>query len=561
MVKKEIDCLFIGHNEMSFEAYERTVRKMGVNSGAYRDLNLNFVRYNNKPCSAAEIFNLFYCRSGGSPTIKEPLRPTEVFSPAIAYLGSYLQCRGLTFDYVNSFQFEKEELAEKLSRGNILTIVVTTTLYVSVLPILEIMDFIRRYNAAAKIILGGPFVATQARVQEPRALAFLFESIGADFYVVSSQGEATLVKIIGALKDDLPFDQIDNIYYNSANKYVSTPVLREDNKLSENMVDWDLFPGRVGRMVNVRTAISCPFNCAFCGFHKDAGKYQPAEVEAVERELAQLNQMDSVACVQFIDDTFNVPVRRFKDILKMMIKNKYRFRWHSHFRCQYADRETVELMKESGCEGVFLGIESGNDRILKNMNKAAAVEQYMNGIALLKAYEIVTYGSFIIGFPGETRRSVADTIRFITESGLDFYRAQSWYCDPNSPIWQQREQHKIEGESFGWSHATMDSKEGADLVDEIFLSIEEPVWIPQYNFEFDALFQLLHRGLSWAQIVRFIRGFNDGVREKLKNPAAADVGVEVAGRLKDACRYGERRELSLDESRDVLARYEAEFDF
>jgi radical SAM superfamily enzyme YgiQ (UPF0313 family) len=72
----------------------------------------------------------------------------------------------------------------------------------------------------------------------------------------------------------------------------------------------------------------------------------------------------------------------------MMIKNKYEFKWNSFFRCQFADREVVELMKESGCEGVFMGIESGSDKILENMNKASRIEKYYEGIALLKEYDI-----------------------------------------------------------------------------------------------------------------------------------------------------------------------------
>ena len=50
----------------------------------------------------------------------------------------------------------------------------------------------------------------------------------------------------------------------------------------------------------------------------------------------------------FIDDTFNVPPERFKDLLRMMINKKYVFKWHSYFRCQFADEEMVSLMKESG---------------------------------------------------------------------------------------------------------------------------------------------------------------------------------------------------------------------
>jgi len=535
-MKKTIDCLLVGHNEMDFAEYEKTIRNMGINSGAYRDLNLNFILYNNRPYTIAEIFNIFYYQGKGPGEPTQFFNVAESFSAAIAYLGTYLWRRGYTFDYVNSFQYGKAELAKKLSNENILTIAVTTTLYVSALPIIEIIDFIRTYNSTAKIIVGGPFVSTSVRTLVPEERDYLFQTtIGADVYVNSSQGEAALVNIIDALKNNLPLERINNLYYKTSKGIKSTPVLRENNKLSENMVEWDLFHETVGEYVNIRTAISCPFSCSFCGFPQHAGQYQTAGVEAVERELKQLNRIKTIKSVHFCDDTFNTPAQRFKNILRMLIKNKFGFKWHSYFRCQFVDREMVELMKESGCEGVFLGIESGNDQILKNMNKKAAVHKYLEGIERLKEYEIVTFGNFIIGFPGETEKTVQDTVHFIERSGLDFFRTQLWYCEPITPIWNERERYKLRGERFEWSHATMDSKKACDLIEEVFLSVKKSTWVPQYNFDFDNFWHLVHRGMTIDQVNHFLKSFNLAVKEKIMAPSFREISYEVLTQIKNAC--------------------------
>lgn len=238
---EKIDCLLIGHNEMDFVEYEKPVRKMGASSGAYRDLSLSYIWYNNKPYHASEIFNLL---RGSDKLPGQPIKPLnmlEAFSATTSYLGSYLNNRGFTFEYVHSFQDEKVELAEKLMRENILTIAITTTYYVSAFPIIEIMDFVKKYNKTARIIIGGPFISTQVRSQEPNALEFLFNAIGADFYVNSTQGETALVKTINALKHSLPLDHIDNLYYKTGERYSANSIVQESNKLSENMVNWDLF--------------------------------------------------------------------------------------------------------------------------------------------------------------------------------------------------------------------------------------------------------------------------------------------------------------------------------
>jgi anaerobic magnesium-protoporphyrin IX monomethyl ester cyclase len=520
---KSIDCLLIGYNEMDFAAYEKSIRKMGENSGAYRDLNLNFLEDSGKFYTFADAFNWRYCLD--KPGDKGPGRPWkpfkigETFNPAIAYLGSYLHRKNITFDYVNAFREEKDRLAGKLQEEEILTIAITTTLYISVLPIADIIEFIKNHNQRAKIIVGGPFVATQLANADPDTVSYLFEHvIGADVYVNSSQGEATLVKIIDALKNNLPLAGVPNIYYKTRDGYESTPILKENNLLVHNPVNWSLFSRRVGKYVNIRTAISCPFSCAFCGFPQHAGKYQTTGVEFIEAELDQIERLGSVTRISFIDDTFNVPRQRFKDILERMIKKRYPFRWICNTRCQFIDRESVALMKESGCDGVFLGIESGNNQVLKNMNKAADVEAYLEGITLLKQYGIKTFGSFIIGFPGETSKTVRDTLRFIEESGLDFYRAQLWYYEKITPIRQERNKYHISGSNFEWSHATMDARTASEWVHEIFLSVENSTWIPQYNFDFENLMHLVDRGLSMDETRNLLDLFNRAIKEKLLNP-------------------------------------------
>jgi radical SAM PhpK family P-methyltransferase len=548
---------------MDFERYEKSIREMGTHSGAYRDLNLNFFRHEGTPYHVSAFYNALR-QDGQIPgKLLEPLRVNEAFSATISYLGTYLHRRGFAFEFINSFQDEKEELAEKLKKNNILTIAITTTYYVFVLPILEVVEFIKQYNQTAKIIVGGPFISTQVRTQDEASLLYLLEKvIAADFYVNSSQGETTLVNLLGALKEDLPLDNINNIYYRDGNRCIATPLLKENNKIAENYVNWDLFRGRVGSYANVRTAISCPFSCSFCGFPRHAGAYQTSPPQILEKEFNGFERLESLVGINVIDDTFNVPVKRFKELLRMMINNRYTFKWMSNFRCQFVDRETIELMKQSGCEGVFLGIESASDRILKNMNKAASVAKYLEGISLLKEYGILTFGSFIIGFPGETSETVQQSIDFIEESGIDFFRAHLWYCDPITPIWQEREKYHIKGECFEWSHATMDARTACDWVDKIFINTKNSTWIPQYNFDFDNLWHLLHRGFSIEQIREFLTIFNSGVKEKLMNPSRDELSPETIKRLKDFCISIDGLEAgSFDNKIELTEDYGVNFDF
>ncbi|MHB8063119.1 MAG: PhpK family radical SAM P-methyltransferase [Ruminiclostridium sp.] len=537
-MKQQIDCLILGYNETSIEEDEILMKSMGVESGAYRELNFSYIQHEGKLYTTSGIYNKLNPRTESSLNPMQ-LSTGDTFSSAISYLGTYLKKREYSFDYINSFKREKEELKYKLQNDNIQAIAITTTFYISHAPICEIISFIREYNQDVKIIVGGPFVASSARKYDYEVLNRIFKLINADFYINSPQGEYALAKLIGAIKDNRPYGQIDNIYYKEGKKFIASPISKEDNKLDDNMVEWDLYKKSLNhKSVAVRTAISCPYSCSFCAYPEHAGEYRTAGIDSVERELDSLECTGRVESVNFIDDTFNIPPDRFKNILRMMIKKKYNFKWHSYFRCQFADRETVELMKESGCEGVFLGIESGNQQILKSMNKAATIEKYKMGLELLSENDIITYASFIVGFPGETLDSVQDTVRFIEEYKPTFYRANLWYADPSTPIWSKKDQYNIIGSQYEWSHNTMNSKTACDLIDEMFLTIKSSCWLPLYNFDFQGIFHLIHRGMDINQVKEYIHCFNLGVKQKLENKTQREVNADTIAKLKKSLSIG-----------------------
>ncbi len=528
-MKKNIDCLIIGHNEMSLEEYEAIMRTSGTDSESYRELNLSFIEYQNKKYSAKDIFNHFLSKD--ELENKGPLSFGRLFSATVAYLMTFLTKKGLECDYINYFDEEKEELARKLQDNEVMSVAITTTMYVTPFPIIEIISFIRQYNKSAKIIVGGPFVHANATTQDENILQYIFKSIDADVYINNSQGETALGNVLRAIKENQSLEDIKNIIYKCDKQYHINAHEDEDNNLNENIVNWPMFSDRIKAFATIRTSISCPFSCAFCTFPKRAGRYRPMELEAYEKELDLLRETGKVKKINFIDDTFNVPPERFKSILRMMIKKNYGFKWNSYLRCQYIDRETVELMKESGCEGVFLGIESGSQKILQNMNKAADIEKYKNGLALLNEYGISSFASFIIGFPGETYDTYMETVKFIEENRPTFYRVQAWYFDALSPVFNDKEKYNLNGSRMQWSHSTMDSVEVSKLVEQTFLSVKNSIWLPQFNFDHLCTYILLERGMDLDSIKKFYISFNDIVARKLINPEDNEANTQEMARI------------------------------
>jgi anaerobic magnesium-protoporphyrin IX monomethyl ester cyclase len=523
---EEIDCLVIGHHQMDFPAYVRGITRMGEDSGAFADVKHSFYVEDGEIVSCRDHCNAHHLEPG------EPaLGHDDIFSATLAYLCTFLHRNGLTYDYVNSFREGRDALVRKLESRRVRAVAVTTTYYVVADPIVEVIATVRRHSPETKIILGGPFINTQFKIHDRESFLFMLERLGADFYVVSSQGERALVEIVRAIRARSPLAAVENCIYRVGDHYVVNPSSDESNDLGENLVDWSLFAGDVGgrgrKMVMVRTARSCAFACAFCSFPAHAGPFRYVDPRRVSYELDALEALGDVRSVTFIDDTFNIPVARFHAFLDMLEERRYRFGWNCNLRLQHVDEDAIARMRECGCEGVFLGIESGSQTILAHMNKRSRVEAYRRGIELLRRHGIMSYASFVVGFPGEAEGTIRETMDFIDAAQPDFFRAQLWYYDTMTPIHRDARRYGLVNSQFEWTHATMSAREAARWVDHLHREVQGSVWLPQNDFDYPSLFDLLSRGWSVDRVKDMLRGFNARVRRGFEPQQPAELDAPL----------------------------------
>jgi radical SAM PhpK family P-methyltransferase len=505
---RKLGCVVIGYNETPFPEYERLLRGCGEDSEAYRDLKFSFVDLPGVgKVTYVDLLNHVFSRARG--TSGDMFKSGDIPNLAAAYLSHYLRRRGLWAETVNLFQYEKDRLLDLLHEKP-LCVAITTTFYVINLPVTEMVQFIREHSPETPIVVGGPLVANYARSYQGDELAAVLRETGADYFIHESQGEATLAALVECLGGGGSLSTVPNLLYFERGDLRINSSVRENSSLDEEAIDWTSFPSiDLGPTIQTRTARSCAFSCAFCNYPTRAGALTLASLETIERELDSMVRLGEVRNLVFIDDTFNVPVNRFKEICRLMTRKKYNFNWFSYFRCSNADLECADLMAESGCKGVFLGIESGSPTILKNMNKAATVEKYARGIAWLRERGVATFGSFISGFPGETAATMRETTDFIRENKPDFFRSQLWYCEPGTPIFAQRERFDIQGEGFVWNHQTMESMEAMDHIERMFLSVRESFWLPQWSFDFWFIPYVMGKGISIDRFKRLMGEANN----------------------------------------------------
>jgi radical SAM PhpK family P-methyltransferase len=519
------DCIIVGYNEMPFPRFEQAVRRFGVRSAAYRDLQFSFVNIDGEPHTWVDLLNHSERRArlgSGTHNGFADYRCGDIPNLAAVYLTNFLRRRGLTAEYVNLFQFEQDRFRELLQTDP-RCVAITTTFYTTNDPATEIVEFVKKHRPGVPVIVGGPLIANHARRYSDAELDFALDGLGADIYVVESQGEYTLYQVIESLRHGNPMTAVPNLILPTHgrfakeqprddalslvpghSRYIRTGAVPENNSLDENAIDWSSTLQRsAGATLQTRTARSCAFKCAFCAYPTRAGALTLASLDTIRRELQSMHEYGGIRNLVFVDDTFNVPLPRFKQLCRMLIECGHPFRWYSYFRCNNADEEAIDLMAASGCAGVFLGIESGSQRVLANMSKSVTVEQYRHGIQMLRDHGILTFGSLIAGFPGETQETVDETIEFLHTVGLDYYRIQLWYCEPGTPIDQRRDEFQLQGMGFNWRHRTMDAQEAMSHIDRTFRDVET-CWLPQWSFDFWILPYLAGRRIPMDAFKRYM---------------------------------------------------------
>ena len=511
-----LDCVIVGYNDFDLQAIMAAREMMADSSGAFRQMLGSVFRHEGQWLHHVQFLNAVL----QAATQRDyRLHTMELPNLAVCYLKSFLARRGLEAEAVNFFNTGKGRLAALLDAGP-RAVAITTTLYVESDPIVEIVKFIRRHSPETVIIAGGPYILSLCSLPHLPTQEYLLQGLGADVYIHDAQGETTLSRLLHELRRGPAQDlsRIPNLIYRqdcaghgaraeksaAAPSFVRTPRVIEDNDIDGDATDWQRIPPSLcAPTAQLIMSRSCPFRCTFCRYPAIAGPWKVMSVDAVERQMRQLHAAGTRTLILF-DDTPNVPLPRFKQILNMMLRNRFAFGWFSNLRCADADPEAYDLMKASGCQGVFLGLESGDQGILDNMNKRATVEQYREGIRQLKSRGILTYASFIVGFPGETQATARNTVRFIAETQPDYYQVHVYYHSRNVPIQLQAARFGLRGSDYSWRHATMDWQAACDAADWMRGTVQGSVVGTSYLSTFWMLGYLYGKGVTLEHIREFM---------------------------------------------------------
>lgn len=234
-------------------------------------------------------------------------------------------------------------------------------------------------------------------------------------FIILNEGEDTLLRLIENLTKGERVDTIRGLAINN----IEHPLINSDIIFRDNI---DTFPIPNRRMFewtkykqwSIITSRGCPFKCKFCtipSFWKNT--YRQRSPENIFQEIQYLVKEFNVKKIFILDDTFTVNKQRTIKLLSLIKNNDIKIEWACLTRADLLDSDLLQIMKETGCTTISLGVESANQDTLDYLNKDIKLEKIESAINLIKEFNIRVRCSFIFGFPNENETHLANNISFI----------------------------------------------------------------------------------------------------------------------------------------------------
>jgi radical SAM superfamily enzyme YgiQ (UPF0313 family) len=263
------------------------------------------------------------------------------------------------------------------------------------------------------VVMGGPHVTFLPEEALER---------GADF-VMRGEGEYAFIELIKRIRaGDDDFASIPGLSYRSGDEFIHNPVNQKVEHLDD--LPWpDLTLIRNHekiRIVPVMTSRGCPYNCKFCSVTKMFWRrYRFRDTADVLDELEILSKR-SRHSIFFYDDNFTANPKRTKELLRGMIDRGLKIRWTAQARVDVVrDTELLDLMKDSGCMFLYLGLESINPRTLESYRKEQTVQDIADAVKMLHKYGIKVHGMFVLGSDEDDVKTIKETVRFARSFKID----------------------------------------------------------------------------------------------------------------------------------------------
>ena len=278
---------------------------------------------------------------------------------------------------------------------------------------IPVTKFIRETYPEVTNIWGGYFASNQYKV--------VIESGYVD-YIVNGPGDEVFPALLTALESGDGVEGLQNLIYKKGEEIVKTAqaALLNQDSLPQLPFDYlntfypmteylgNTFLGK--KTIAYHSSFGCPFTCSFCAVVPIYNaRWKGKSAATIYQDVRYLKDKYGADSIEFHDNNFFTSQKRVVEFSKLVKDDN--MAWWGEGRIdtlnKYKD-ESLAIMRDAGCKMIFLGAETGNDELLKKMDKGGTQtqEQIKSFAARMKKFDIIPEYSFVLGFPGETPEKV-----------------------------------------------------------------------------------------------------------------------------------------------------------
>jgi anaerobic magnesium-protoporphyrin IX monomethyl ester cyclase len=358
----------------------------------------------------------------------------------ILYLVAYLEQRGVAATVFDTTFSSRVALQVHLLETRPDVVGIYTNLMTK-LTVLALIRFIRAQPtlAATRIVLGGPEVTHHVDQ---------FIAHGADVVVIG-EGEQTMHALVHAWSSGEPLAEVAGIVYRGPDgalvRTAPRTLLRSLDELpmpKREALDlrpyldaWRAHHG--SNAVSMSTMRGCPYSCRWCSRAVYGDSYRRRSPRLVVDEIEMVAERYRPDSLWFVDDVFTINHRWLEELTTELERRNLCMPYECITRADRLNERAVSLLKRSGCFRVWIGAESGSQKILDAMDRRVTVEQVRETIGLAKRAGIETGTFIMIGYPGETETDIDATIEHLKRADPDQFTITVAYPIKGTPYYEE----------------------------------------------------------------------------------------------------------------------------
>lgn len=336
----------------------------------------------------------------------------------ILYLSAYLKQHQIKTEVFDSTFSSFNQLIANIEENKPRVLAIYTNL-VTKLNVLKIINYLKNHPDFSQlpIVLGGPDVTYNYKN---------YLNAGAD-YVIIGEGEQTMHELTLCLIENKPLNEVTGIAYKQQDKFIKTPERvkikqidelpipdRQGINLNAYLDVWKKHHG--SSTISISTQRGCPYTCKWCSTAVYGQSYRRRSPHLVTDEIEELIKIYNPDSLWFVDDVFTVSHKWISELHQAFKTRNIKIKFECITRAERLNDKVLSMLKEMGCQKIWIGAESGSQKIIDKMDRRVDVVKVQEMI--IKAQKIgIDAGTFImVGYPDETFKDIKATVNHLKKS-------------------------------------------------------------------------------------------------------------------------------------------------